>query len=136
MHKCNCSPPDGRYPAHLQVAIAATQATPPSLCTEHDVVWNKTPLWPLWVSCPSCVPSQLSVHLAGQATTENISMLSTLFSSQIQNTILHQLPERKLALSQPKPGQQANPHSGNWWDPAIWHFVACRHQSALSYPKL
>jgi len=39
------------------------------------------------------------------ATTENISMLSTLFSSQIQNTALHQLPESKLTLSQPKPGQ-------------------------------
>ena len=35
---------------------------------------------------------------------KNISMLSTLLSSQIQNTALHQLLERKLTLSQLKPG--------------------------------
>ena len=39
------------------------------------------------------------------ATTKNISMSSPLFSSQIQNAALYQLPERKLSLSQPKPGQ-------------------------------
>ena len=39
------------------------------------------------------------------ATTENISVLSTLFSNWIQNLTLYQLVERKLTLSQLKPGQ-------------------------------
>jgi len=39
------------------------------------------------------------------ATAKTISMLSTLFSSQIQNRAPHQPPGRKLTLSQPKPGQ-------------------------------
>ena len=88
---------------------------PPPLYAEHDVIWYAISLWPVWVSCPGYVPSQLPVHLAVRkteksstdclATTKNMSMLSTLFSSQIQNTALHQLPERKLTLSQLKPRQ-------------------------------
>ena len=42
----------------------------PSLYTGHDVTRYGIPLWLVWVSCPCCVPSQLSVHsqplLAGQ----------------------------------------------------------------------
>ena len=41
-------------------------ATSPSVYTEHDVIWYGTSLWPVWVSCPSCVSSQVPMHLAGQ----------------------------------------------------------------------
>ena len=34
---------------------------PPSLYTGHDVLWYGISLWPVWVSCPGCVPSQLLV---------------------------------------------------------------------------
>ena len=37
--------------------------TPPSLYTGHDVTWYGIPLWPVGVSCPGCVPSQLLVPL-------------------------------------------------------------------------
>ena len=88
----------------------------PSLYTGHDIMWYRIPLSPVWVSFPSCVPSQLPVHLAGQATMrsseildclvtiKNFVRVATLFLSQIQNTALHQLPERELNISQPKPG--------------------------------
>ena len=33
--------------------------TPPSLYIEHDVTWSGISLWPVWVSCPGCAPSQL-----------------------------------------------------------------------------
>ena len=91
-------------------------ANSPSLYLEHDAIWSRISLWPVWVSSRRGVPSQLPVYLAGQAsarswkildclaTSKNFSMLSTLFSSQIQNTALHQLAERKATLSQPKPG--------------------------------
>ena len=36
---------------------------PPSLYTGHDITWYRIPLWPVWVSCPGCVPSQLVVPL-------------------------------------------------------------------------
>ena len=97
-----------------------------SLYAERDVVWRGVSFWPVWVSCLSCVPSQLPVHLAALrswkvldclATTKNISVLPTLFSSQIQNTALHQLPERKLTLSQLKPPWEVEPTaiSGDSW---------------------
>ena len=35
---------------------------PPSLYAEHDVLWCGISLWPVWVSCPGCAPSQLLVH--------------------------------------------------------------------------
>ena len=42
----------------------------PILYTEHDVIWYGISLWPVWVSCPGCVPSQRLVppaySLAGQ----------------------------------------------------------------------
>lgn len=31
--------------------------------TEHDIVWYRISLWPVWVSCPGYTPSQLLVHL-------------------------------------------------------------------------
>ena len=37
--------------------------TPPSLYTGHDITWYGIPLWPVWVSCPGCVPSHLLVPL-------------------------------------------------------------------------
>ena len=33
-----------------------------ALIAECDVIWYGKSLWPVWVSCPSCVPSQLLVH--------------------------------------------------------------------------
>ena len=46
-----------------RIAIRLSQPTPPSLYTGHDVIWCGISLWPVWVSCPGCVPSQLLVHL-------------------------------------------------------------------------
>ena len=37
--------------------------TPPTLYTRHDVTWYGIFLWPVWVSYPDCVPSQLLVPL-------------------------------------------------------------------------
>lgn len=34
-----------------------------SLHTEHNILWCRTSLWPVWVSCPGCTPSELLVHL-------------------------------------------------------------------------
>ena len=34
---------------------------PPALCAEHDAIWSGISLWPVGVSCPGCVPSQLLV---------------------------------------------------------------------------
>ena len=34
---------------------------PPSLYTEHDIIWYGISLWPVGVSCPGCVLSQLLV---------------------------------------------------------------------------
>lgn len=34
---------------------------PPALCAEQDAIWYGILLWSVWVSCPSCVPSQF-VH--------------------------------------------------------------------------
>ena len=44
-------------------AIRPSQPTPPSLYTGHDVIWYGISLWPVWVSCPGGVPSQLLVPL-------------------------------------------------------------------------
>ena len=113
--QCSYSPPDDWYQAYPWAVIAAPWPTPPSLYTEHDVIWYGIFPGTGRVRCPSCVP--VSEHLAGQAsvsswkildclaTTKNVSMLSTLFESQIQNRALHQLPGRKLTLSQLQPGQ-------------------------------
>ena len=38
-------------------------ASSPSLYSGHDVIWYGIALWPVWVSCPGCVPSQLLVPL-------------------------------------------------------------------------
>ena len=35
--------------------------TPPSFIVQHDVIWYGISLWPVWVSCLCCVPSQLLV---------------------------------------------------------------------------
>lgn len=34
---------------------------PPALCAEQDAIWYGILLWSVWLSCPSCVPSQF-VH--------------------------------------------------------------------------
>ena len=60
---CNCSPPTDRCPGSSRAAIAAPQPTPPSLYTEHDVIWYGIALWPVSVICPGYAPSQLLVHL-------------------------------------------------------------------------
>ena len=83
---------------------------PQALYVEHDVIWCGTSPaaslgQPSWL-CPlpaSHAPGSMRSWKAFDclATTKNISMLSTLFSSQIQNTALHQLPD----LSHLIPGQ-------------------------------
>ena len=51
-----------------QAAIRPSRPTPPSLYTEHDILWHGIPLWLVQVSCPSYAPSQLRAHLlAGRA---------------------------------------------------------------------
>ena len=35
---------------------------PPLYIVQHDVRWYGIPLWPVWVSCPGSVPSQLLLH--------------------------------------------------------------------------
>lgn len=75
-------------------------------------------LWPLWVSCPGCVSPQLPVPhhhlLAGGAVGEVEEPLTTtpLKLQRVINIVIilqlkagHQLLERKLTLSQLKPGQ-------------------------------
>ena len=83
----------------------------------YHMVWNiplaslgqLSQLRPLPASCAPCRPGQCEKlkNPSLPSNTKNMSILSTLFSSQIQNTALHQLPERKLTLSYPKPGQWA-----------------------------
>ena len=52
----------------VQAAIRPSWPTPPSLYTEHDVLWYGIPLWLVQVSCPGYAPSQLLAHLlAGRA---------------------------------------------------------------------
>ena len=48
--------------------VPEQRSTPPSklpssLYTGHDVIWYRISLWPVWVSCPGCVPSQFLVPL-------------------------------------------------------------------------
>ena len=51
-----------------RAVIRPSRATPPSLYTEHDVLWYGISLWLVRLSCPGCAPSQLLVHLlAGRA---------------------------------------------------------------------
>ena len=64
--QCNCSPPNEQYSVHPQAAIAAPQVNSPSSYTGHDVIRYVIHLWPVGVSCPSCVPSQLPMQLADQ----------------------------------------------------------------------
>ena len=41
---------------------ATPRPTPSSFIVHHDVTWYGISLWPVWVSCPGCVPSQLLVY--------------------------------------------------------------------------
>lgn len=90
----------------------------PAFIAEHDDTW------PVWVSCPGCVPSHLLVHpqpphwqgsmrswkVLGSvalrkhcsATTENSGVLALLLPSKVQNTTSYELLQGKLTLSQPK----------------------------------
>ena len=36
---------------------------PPSFIAKHDIIWSGISLWSVGVSCPSCVPSQLFLHI-------------------------------------------------------------------------
>ena len=36
-------------------------ANSPSFIVQHDATWYEISLWPLWISCPGCVSSQLLV---------------------------------------------------------------------------
>jgi len=116
MHKCNCSPPDERCPAQPQAVIAASPwPTPPAYLLSME---QNVPLaslgqlsWLCPLPAPAHLPSQASMRswkvLGCLETAKNIGMLSALFSSQIRNTALHQLQERKWTLSQMKPGHQS-----------------------------
>ena len=52
--------PNDAQPVPQQWLLASF---PPSLYIGHDVTWYGIILWPVWVSCPGCVPSQLLVPL-------------------------------------------------------------------------
>ena len=66
---------------------------PPSKLLPHDVIWYGISLWPVSVSCPNSVPSQLLGPFAENglgsvqhclAATINISVLSTCFSPRMK----------------------------------------------------
>ena len=112
-----------------QAAIGPSQPTPPSLYTEHDVLWHRISLWLVRVSCPGPAPSQLFVHLlAGRAweteqslTSDKCYLATTKTSvcyqhcSHTKSKTHYQLLRRKLTLSQPKQGQgfssRKHPHT-------------------------
>ena len=53
---------------NARAVIRTSRPTPPSLSTEHDVLWYGILLWLGQVSCPGCAPSRLLAHLlAGRA---------------------------------------------------------------------
>ena len=61
-----------------RAAIGTSRPTPPSLYTEHDILWYRISLWLVQVSCAGCAPSQLLVHLrAGRAWESEKSMTRT-----------------------------------------------------------
>ncbi|KFQ62245.1 Leucine-rich repeat and IQ domain-containing protein 1, partial [Pelecanus crispus] len=47
-----------------RAAIAAPRPPPPSLYTEHDVIWYGIALWAVWINYSGCAPSQFLVRLA------------------------------------------------------------------------
>ena len=117
-------PMNDTHPAPEQQSLPLGQLPQVIYWARCHTAWNIPPASWGQVSPPHPLPP--SVHLAGQgsarswkvpdcpATTNNISKLSTLFSSQTQNTALRQLPGRKFTLSQPKPG---------YYDTKIWHHL-------------
>ena len=38
-------------------------ANSPGFMVKHDAIWYRTFLWPVWVTCPASVPTQLPVGL-------------------------------------------------------------------------
>ena len=82
MHKCNFSPPDEWYAARPQAAIAAPQPTLPVYIPNMTSDGMEYPLWPVWVSCPSCVPCQLPMHQAGQASVRTWRILDCLATTK------------------------------------------------------
>lgn len=67
--------------------------------SEHDVIWHRISFWSAWVSSPSCVQTPPAPCCQGSTwsrkvldsqhfstTTENIGLLSPLFSTKIQNS--------------------------------------------------
>ena len=61
--QCNCSPLTVQCPASPWAAIAPSWMSPPTLYTEHDILWYGISLWLLQVSYPAYDPSQLLVPL-------------------------------------------------------------------------
>ena len=55
----------------------------PQLYADHDSICHGTSLWPVWVSCPRCAPSQLLVHLAGQVSMRSWKFLDCLATTKI-----------------------------------------------------
>ena len=69
----------GHHPLADAHPVSKQQQPPPASSLQfysfsHDVVWYGVSLWPLWVSCPGYVPSQLPVPAspcAGRAVGES-----------------------------------------------------------------
>lgn len=63
-----------RYTGGPWAAIGPFQLTPPSLYTEHDILWYGMSLWLIQVSCPGCGPSWL-ILLENQLSWQKLSDL-------------------------------------------------------------
>ena len=81
MHNAIAHHPTDQCPASPQEAATSPspQQTPSTLYVQYDVIWYGI-AWPVWVSCPCCIPSQLLMHppslLTGRAVRENKKSLT------------------------------------------------------------
>ena len=108
-----------RSVASKALIINAPYAFLLAFIAEHDIIRYRISLWSVWVSCPSCVPSNLSptpsllafgeegwkdgldAVSALLCSSQNTGVLSTHFQPQIQSTALWGLLWGKLTPSQP-----------------------------------
>lgn len=99
------------------------QQLPSQIFAQNDAIWYEISLWPVWAGCPGHVPSQ---------PTQNnyiISVLSTFFSSEIQNTALHHLLEEN-SLSRLKPQEES--YIINYYLKILINFHSCIQYSSVS----
>lgn len=67
-HNCSAITCSLMFSHCSRAAIGSCWPSPPSSYPGHGVLWCGISLWPVWVTSPSCAPSQLFVHLlAGRA---------------------------------------------------------------------